>query len=226
MSLRTFSLSITAAVLAAGLLAAVAPASAQTSRIGDPYCGSWMNGTWTPNGNCNGYMPTMRAGSVNGTITSVTGHLVTIQQALGTIVINDTPALRRQTSGPVAVGRQIAATGYWRAGTFYATNIAGAVAAARMSRAGDPYCGSWMSGTWTPNGNCAGYMPTMRAGAVSGTITFVTGHLVTVQQTTQTIVINDAPALRRQTSGRVAVGRQITATGYWRGGTFYATNIN
>jgi hypothetical protein len=36
-------------------------------------------------------------------------------------------------------------------------------------------------------------------------------------------VINDQPALNRQSSGRVAVGRQIVAYGYWRDGNFYAT---
>jgi hypothetical protein len=60
---------------------------------------------------------------------------------------------------------------------------------------------------------------------VSGTITSVTGHMVTVQQSAQSLVINDSPALQHQASGRVAVGRQITAHGYWEAGTFYATRI-
>ena len=123
MNARTLSLGLAGAVFAAGLLVASAPVSAQ-SRVGDPYCGFWQNGSWVANGNCAGYMPSMRRGMVSGTITSVSGHLVTIQQTNGSIVINDTPALRRRTSGRVAVGRQITATGYWRAGTFYATNIA------------------------------------------------------------------------------------------------------
>jgi hypothetical protein len=123
MNVRTLTLTLSAA-LTIGLLATSMPASAQTApTTGDPYCGAWVDGTWTPNGNCEDYVPTMRHGSVSGTITSVSGHLVTIQQTAGTIVINDTPALRRQTSGKVAVGRQITATGYWRDKTFYATNI-------------------------------------------------------------------------------------------------------
>jgi hypothetical protein len=90
----------------------------------------------------------------------------------------------------------------------------------------NPYCGSMVSGTWVPNGACPdtrGYIP--QRAYVSGTITKVSGHLVTVQQSQGEVVINDQPALNRQSSGRVAVGRQITAYGFWRGGTFYATAI-
>jgi hypothetical protein len=62
-------------------------------------------------------------------------------------------------------------------------------------------------------------------GLVTGTITFVKGHLVTVQQATRTVVINDKPALDSQKTGKVAVGRQIVAYGYWQGDNFYATRI-
>jgi len=88
---------------------------------------------------------------------------------------------------------------------------------------GDPACGVWANGVWQPNGRCPGYVVGTRRARVAGTITAVKGHLVTVQQATQTIVINDQPALNRQTSGRVAVGRQIVAYGYWRGRSFFAT---
>lgn len=135
---------------------------------------------------------------VNGTITSVSGHLVTLQQANGTIVINDQPALDNKTTGNVAVGRQVVAVGYWRGGTFYATALQFAPGSPMMRR----------------------------MGRVSGTITSVTGHLVTLQQSHGTIVINDQPALNHQATGSVAVGRQVVAQGYWRGGTFYATAIN
>jgi hypothetical protein len=83
-------------------------------------------------------------------------------------------------------------------------------------------CGSWQSGTWVPTGACG---PNDYRSHVAGTITSVKGHLVTLQQTTQTLVINDQPALDRKTTGRVAVGRQVSAAGYWRNGTFYATLI-
>ena len=60
---------------------------------------------------------------------------------------------------------------------------------------------------------------------VAGTITIVKGHLVTLQQTNGTVVIDDSAALSDQSTGRVAVGRQIVAHGYWRAGNFYATAI-
>ena len=76
---------------------------------------------------------------------------------------------------------------------------------------------------WTPNGNC----PTTnyKHAVVAGTITAVKGHLVTLQQTTGTVVVDDSAALNNQTTGRVAVGRQIVAHGYWNGNNFYATAI-
>ncbi|MBV9263791.1 MAG: hypothetical protein JO324_05660, partial [Candidatus Eremiobacteraeota bacterium] len=92
--------------------------------------------------------------------------------------------------------------------------------------AGPPYvdtsCGAWQSDTWVPNGNC----PTAyKHEVVAGTIVSVKGHLVTVQQTKGQVVIDDSAALSNETSGRVAVGRQIVAHGYWQGGNFYATAI-
>lgn len=60
---------------------------------------------------------------------------------------------------------------------------------------------------------------------VVGTITGVRGHLVTIQGSTQTLVINDSQALATESTGRVAVGRQVTARGYWEDGTFYALRM-
>jgi len=85
----------------------------------------------------------------------------------------------------------------------------------------DPACGAFVNGTWTPNGLCK----VERRDSVTGTITIVKGHLVTLQRSKDTIVINDQPALNAQTTGRVAVGRQIVAAGYWRDAVFYATSI-
>lgn len=109
------------------------------------------------------------------------------------------------------------------------------------------YCGSWQNGVFTPNGNCieettvttttttnaaaapVAPMAPVRPGRVlqrlRGTITAVNGHMVTLQQSTQTLVVNDSPALGREDSGRVAVGRQVTAHGYWEDGTFFATRF-
>lgn len=87
----------------------------------------------------------------------------------------------------------------------------------------DSYCGSWSGDAWTPNGNCPNV--TYRHAVVAGTITIVKGHLVTLQQTNGAIVIDDSAALNDQTTGRIAVGRQIIAHGYWNGNNFYATAI-
>lgn len=89
----------------------------------------------------------------------------------------------------------------------------------------DANCGAWVNDVWVPNANCTGYVTIIRHDSLAGTITSVKGHLVTIQQTSRSLVINDQPALDRQQTGKVAVGRQIVAYGYWRDGTFYATAI-
>ncbi|MDQ2872860.1 MAG: hypothetical protein M3R35_07010 [Candidatus Eremiobacteraeota bacterium] len=138
------------------------------------------------------------ADRVTGTITSVSGHLVTLQQSRGTLVINDQPALDANATGQVAVGRPVVAIGYWRAGTFYATALQFGLKPAQMHE----------------------------MDSVSGTITSVSGHLVTLQQSRGTLVINDQAALDQKATGSVAVGRQVVASGYWQHGTFYASTIN
>jgi hypothetical protein len=87
----------------------------------------------------------------------------------------------------------------------------------------DTACGSWQGDVWTPNGSC----PTTayKHQVVAGTIVLVKGHLVTLQQTTGQVVVDDSAALGNQTTGRVAVGRQIVAHGYWQAQNFYATAI-
>lgn len=87
----------------------------------------------------------------------------------------------------------------------------------------DTSCGSWQGDVWTPNGSCS--TTAYKHEVVTGTIVSVKGHLVTLQQTTKQIVIDDSAALNNQNSGRVAVGRQIVAHGYWNGENFYATAI-
>ncbi|HEY8313007.1 MAG TPA: DUF5666 domain-containing protein [Candidatus Baltobacteraceae bacterium] len=144
--------------------------------------------------------------AISGTITAVSGHLVTVQRSTGSIVIDDQPALDNKSTGNVAVGRQVVAVGAWRDGTFYASSFADA-----NVFAGSPP----MPGTGTPR----------LRGFVRGTITAVSGHLVTLQRGSDSVVINDQPALNRKLTGSVAVGRDIAASGYWRGGTFYATTV-
>jgi hypothetical protein len=89
----------------------------------------------------------------------------------------------------------------------------------------DQDCGGWVNDVWVPNGNCQTYVSIIRHASIAGTITAVSGHLVTLQQTNHSVVINDSPALARQQTGKVAVGRQVVAYGYWQDGTFYATAI-
>lgn len=87
----------------------------------------------------------------------------------------------------------------------------------------DTACGAWQGNTWVPNGACT--TTAYKHEILAGTITSVKGHLVTVQQTTGTVVIDDSAALLNQSTGRVAVGRQIVAHGYWVGNNFYATAV-
>jgi hypothetical protein len=89
----------------------------------------------------------------------------------------------------------------------------------------DESCGAWVNDVWVPNANCTAYVTVVRHDSLAGTITSVKGHLVTIQQTARSLIINDQPALDRQRTGKVAVGRQIVAYGYWLNGTFYATAI-
>ena len=88
----------------------------------------------------------------------------------------------------------------------------------------DGVCGNWVDDQWVPNGKCPD-VADVKHDTVSGTITVVKGHLVTVQQATRTVVINDQPALDSKQTGKVAVGRNIVAYGFWRDSNFYATAI-
>jgi hypothetical protein len=87
----------------------------------------------------------------------------------------------------------------------------------------DNACGAWQGDTWVANGSCPATV--YRHQILSGTIVAVKGHLVTVQQTGGTAVVDDTQALSNQSTGRVAVGRQVVAHGYWLGGNFYATAL-
>jgi hypothetical protein len=118
----------------------------------------------------------------------------------------------------------------------------------------NPYCGSWQNGTWVPNGNCVEESSPASSSTttvitppqttttdrdrdmnardhgrsferIRGTITAVNGHMVTIQQSDRTLVINDSPALAADMSGRVAVGRQVVVHGYWEDGQYYATRL-
>lgn len=82
-------------------------------------------------------------------------------------------------------------------------------------------CGAWTNDVWSPSGTCPN--SNLR---ISGVITMVKGSMVTIQQSTHSITINDKPALKNEMTGRVAVGRTVTAHGYWKDGMFFATRID
>jgi hypothetical protein len=115
-----------AALAALGSLAnAQEPPAAPAAQAAPPYvdsdCGVWQDDTWVPNGKCTATV--YKHARVEGTIVSVKGHLVTLQQTSGQVVVDDTIALRDQNSGRVAVGRRVVAHGYWQNNNFYATAL-------------------------------------------------------------------------------------------------------
>ncbi len=207
------------AVLTLSASAFSLPAAAQSmqSPYLDSACGAWQGNTWVPNGSCTDTDNTFKHQYVAGTIVSVTGHLVTVQRSKGQLVIDDQLALNRQLTGKVAVGRRILAHGYWRNKVFYATMMATPYV--------DSRCGTWRGNEWRSNGTCTKADDMYRHQYVAGTITGVTGHLVTIQRSKGTLVIDDQLALNRKMTGTVAVGRRILAHGYWRNKVFYATLI-
>jgi hypothetical protein len=122
-------------ILAGALLGALlalgmsAPSMAQMYGGNNPDCGYMSGGQWVSNGNCDpNNHPwadgARHRGQLRGTIIAVNGNMVTVRTwHRGRITFNDGPALRRQTSGRVAVGRDIVANGFWRNGEFLATSI-------------------------------------------------------------------------------------------------------
>ncbi|MGA8474427.1 MAG: hypothetical protein WB681_05115 [Candidatus Cybelea sp.] len=117
-----------------------------------------------------------------------------------------TPASAQQT-GPC---------GYWSEGTWISTPCE------QPSYQSSP-CGYWSEGVWVAS-PCA---PHRARAAVSGTIVGINSTMLTVQTgPTQTVVVNDEPALNRMDTGHIYTGRVIVAYGYWDGGEFVATSIS
>jgi len=119
--MKIYNVLLSTALLSLALSAAAYAQNSPAAPYTDTTCGTWQGDSWTANGSCTG--EPKRHARVEGTITIVKGHLVTVQQSTGTIVIDDTPALNNQFSGKVAVGRRIVAHGYWDGNNFYATII-------------------------------------------------------------------------------------------------------
>lgn len=112
----------------------------------------------------------------------------------------------------------------------------------------NPYCGAWVGGVFQSNGNCvtettttttttqpaaaaapgaavAVGVPNRVPERVSGKITEVNGHMVTLRHGDNVLIVNDSRALSREDTGKVATGRDIVAHGYWEDGTFYANRF-
>lgn len=114
----------------------------------NPYCGAWVNDTWTPNGNCVTETTTTTtttrpapapanattvvvaqpangriAERISGKIIGVNGNMVTLQHGDRTLIVDDSRALDLKDTGHVATGRDVIAHGYWQDGTFYARSF-------------------------------------------------------------------------------------------------------
>jgi len=75
------------------------------------------------------------------------------------------------------------------------------------------------------NPNGGGYGQQGNA-VIRGTIVGVNGNQVRLMEGFgQFITIDDQPALNNQQTGRVVVGRYVTAYGYYQNGIFYATSM-
>jgi hypothetical protein len=77
------------------------------------------------------------------------------------------------------------------------------------------------------NGNCynGGQYGRSANARIFGTIVWVDGNHVVLQTGSRRVDVDDQPALDNQSSGRVSVGRSLTAYGYWQGNVFYATRM-
>lgn len=91
------------------------------------------------------------------------------------------------------------------------------------------YCGYNGNGNYCNNGqynNCNGGYGQQGNSVIRGTIIGVNGNSVTLMQGFgQSITINDQPALNNQQTGRISLGRYVTAYGYYQNGIFYATSM-
>jgi hypothetical protein len=118
-----------------------------------------------------------------------------------------------------ASAQQPSPCGYWSDGTWIATPCATPYAPYQQPSS----CGYWSQGMWVPT-PCA---PRRQHAAVSGTIVGVDENMLTVAVgPSQTVIVNDGPALNRLDTGHIYTGRIITAYGYWNGEEFVATSIS
>jgi hypothetical protein len=153
------------------------------------------------NGNGNNYV------TISGTPIAINGDLVQFRQDNGATTTIDQSNLLRSGQG-LQVGAHYTLRGYYGNDMFVA----------------QPYGGpSYGNGYPYPDN---GYPYPGATASVHGIITSVSAdHLTLMQGLFSTITINDQQALNNGTAQNLFIGRDITAWGYWSGGTFYATSI-
>lgn len=159
----------------------------------------WCKHNGGANGGRNGNYVT-----ISGTVLAINGDLVQFRQDNGsTMTINQNNLLR--SGQPLQVG------GHYTLQGFYSNNMF-------IAQANGGYYGG--------NGNGNGYPYPGATASIHGVVTSVSGTRVTIMQGLfSTVTINDQQALNNGTAQNLYVGRNITAYGYWNGGTFYATSI-
>lgn len=144
--------------------------------------------------------------TISGTVLAINGDIAQFREDNGTTVtVNQSSLL--QAGQPLSVGGHFALHGYFSNNMF-------------IAQAGGGYYGN----TYPNNGN--GYPYPGANASVHGIVTSISGNRVTVMQGLfSTITIDDQQALNNGTAQNLYVGRNVTAYGYWNGGTFYATSI-
>lgn len=157
----------------------------------------WCNHNGNNNGGRYGNYVT-----ISGTVLAINGDLAQFRQDNGsTITINQSSLLR--SGQPLQIGGHYTLQGYYSNNMF-------------VAQANGGYYG----------GNNNGYPYPGATASVHGIVTSISGNRVTIMQGLfATITVDDQQALNNGTAQNLYVGRNITAYGYWNGGTFFATSI-
>ena len=191
-------------LLIALLAAATFTGTALAQQHGNPH--GCINPAGKTRGWCkqNGGSYNGRAGNyvtISGTVLAANGDIAQFREDRGmTITINQAQLL--QSGQPLAVGGHYTLQGYYSNNMFVVA-----------ANGGYPHSGN-------------GYPYPGATASVHGIVTSISGNRVTIMQGLfSTISVNDEQALNNGTAQNLYVGRNVTAYGYWNGGTFYATSI-
>lgn len=197
---RKFTLTLFAALLAATALMPVARAD---DNQGNQH--SCVN----PAGHARGWCKHNGGGNaltISGTPIAINGELVQFREDNGTPITIDQANLLRSGQG-LQIGAHYSLQGYFSNNMF-------------VAQGSGAYYGS--SGQYPSNG----YPYPGGTASVQGIITSLSGSRVTIMQGLfSSISINDQQALNNGTAQNLFIGRNVTAWGYWSGGTFFATSI-